>query len=205
MKIKYLWNKLIKKLPGSAIASSVIPKQSKVEARSTVINTDMGIYSYVGYNCTVLNCSVGNFCSIADGVLIGLGNHPINWVSTSPAFYYGRDSIPKDLASKEFKHEEKRTIIGNDVWIGARATIKEGVTIGDGAIIGMGSIVTKDIPAYAIAVGNPAKPIGYRFEKDIRDRLLSSKWWELPLDVLKKNADNIDNVELFLEELEIND
>lgn len=198
----YLLRKLVKKLPGAAIKNSEIPPTSKVEARSTVINSKMGIYSYAGYGCIILYSTIGSFCSISDDVSIGLGNHPINWATTSPAFYYGRDSIPKDLACKRFDHDVATTKIGSDVWIGKRAILREGISIGSGAIIGMGAIVTKDIPPYAIAVGVPARVIGYRFDERTRSKLLATKWWDLPKDQIKKLAEFIDNVEQFIIEAE---
>ncbi|WP_349616768.1 CatB-related O-acetyltransferase [Azotobacter salinestris] len=70
-------------------------------------------------------------------------------------------------------------VIGNDVWIGARAVIMAGVTIGNGAVIGTGAIVTRDVPPYAIVTGTPARVIKYRFEQDIIERLENSKWWDL--------------------------
>lgn len=72
----------------------------------------------------------------------------------------------------------------------------------DGCVIGMGAIVTKDLPPYAIAVGNPAKVLRYRFSNDIINRLLSSKWWLLNDENLKKLAYKIQNVEQFLKEIE---
>lgn len=201
-RISYLWNKLIKKLPGSAIRNSTIPQTSRVEARSTVIDTVMGCYSYAGYGCSLLNCKIGNFCSIADNVLIGLGNHPIDWVSTSPAFYYGKDSIPKELAKNVFKANDTVTMIGNDVWIGARSAVKQGVEIGDGAIVGMGSVVTKNVPPYAIVAGVPAKVIGYRFDEEIRIKLHESKWWDMPKEKLKKYAEYMNDPESFISVVE---
>jgi len=84
--------------------------------------------------------------------------------------------------------ELKRTQIGNDVWIGARAIVLDGISIGDGAVIAAGAVVTKDVPPYAIVGGVPAKLIRYRFEDDVIQELLKWKWWDLSLDDLQKNA-----------------
>ena len=153
MTLTYLWNKLIKKLPLSAIRDVSFEQPSKAEARSTVIGTTMGRYSYCGYNCTLINCTIGRFCSIADNVTVGLSSHPMEWVSTSPAFYHGRDSIPKNLAMLDYNSNAPQTMIGNDVWIGQNVLIRAGVSIGDGAVVGMGSVVTKDVPPYAVVAG----------------------------------------------------
>ena len=87
--------------------------------------------------------------------------------------------------------------VGNDVWIGMNVMIKGGVKISDGAIIGAGSIVTKDVPPFAIVVGSPAKILKYRFEADVIDKILSSKWWNLEDDVLQDKIDLFKNEEFF--------
>ena len=75
--------------------------------------------------------------------------------------------------------------IGNDVWIGRNAVIKDGVTVGDGAIIGTSAVVTKDVPPYAIVVGVPARIIRYRFSPEIIEALLELRWWDLPLEKIQ--------------------
>lgn len=186
MMLVYLWSKFIKKLPCSAVRNCKFEKPSKVEARSTVIDSEFGRCSYCGYGCTILRCKIGRFCSISDNVSIGLASHPADWVSTSPAFYKGKDSIPKNLARLEYKPDEPVTVIGNDVWIGEGVLIKAGVTVGDGAIIAMGSVVTKDVPAYAVVAGVPAKVKKYRFDEDIISALEELQWWSMDLAELEK-------------------
>ena len=189
--LSYLWAKFFKKIRGYAIINSVIDKTSCVESGSHIVNSCMGKYSYCGYDCQIINTEIGNFCSIADNVKMGGAEHIVDWVSTSCVKF------------AEFERNiNKRIKIGNDVWIGANVIIKNGCTIGDGCVIGMGAIVTKDLPPYAIAVGNPAKVLRYRFSNDIINRLLSSKWWLLNDENLKKLAYKIQNVEQFLKEIE---
>ena len=148
----------MKKIRGAAIKDSSIDCSSKVEAGSLVVGSTMGRYSFCGYDCKIINCEIGMFCSIADHVSIGCAQHPIDWVSTSPVFYKGRDSVKKKFS--EFpRNIDLRTYIGNDVWIGENVLIKGGVKIGNGAIIGMGSIVTKNVGDYEIWAGNPARCI----------------------------------------------
>ena len=198
MKINYIWNRLLKKARGVAIANSVVHSTSKIEAGSQFINSCMGKYSFCGYDCKILNCEIGSFCSIADGVIVGGAMHPIEWVSTSPVFYYGRDSVKKKF-SEHKRDIEKKTVIGNDVWIGDRATIKAGVTIGDGAVIGMGSIVTKNVGSYEIWAGNPARLIRERFDDEVIDELLKIRWWELEEDVIQELAEFVKNPSVFIE------
>lgn len=137
----------------------------------------MGRFSFCGRNCHINNTKIGSFCSIAGNVKIGLGSHPVSWVSTSCAFYKGRDSISKRLANLEYSSKPKQTIIEHDVWIGENAIIKDGVHIGVGAIIGSGAVVTKDIGPYEIYAGVPARFIRKRFSDQMINDLLNSKWW----------------------------
>ena len=184
MTIAYLWSKLMKKLPLSAIRNADLEKPCKVNAQSTVLHTSMGRYSYCGYGCTFINCKIGRFCSIADRVSAGLASHPMDWVSTSPAFYFGGGrSIPEDLAALHYHAEQPMTVIGN------------------GAVIGMGSVVTHDVPAYAVAAGNPARVIKMRFPAELAARLEASAWWDLSSDALKRCASYMNDPEVFLEEV----
>lgn len=133
----------------------------------------------------------GRYCSFAEETLIGLHEHPTNWLSTAPIHYRPHMDGWNDWGKSITDWTEtssrsvpwfpvKQNIIGNDVWIGRRAIIRGGVTIGDGAIIGANSVVVKDVPPYAIIGGTPAKLIRYRFSTSIIERLLQLKWWEFP-------------------------
>lgn len=188
--ISFIWSKILKKSRCSAIRNSSVDKTSKIEAGSSFINSSMAKYSFCGYDCDIFNCEIGSFCSIANNVIIGGAMHPIKWVSTSPVFYEGKDSVKKKFS--EFKRDpDKRTIIGNDVWIGNNALIKQGVKIGNGAVIGMGSIVTKDVEPYAIVGGNPAHQIRLRFDPQTINELEELKWWKLDETILSSAAQKI--------------
>lgn len=152
-----------------------------------IFNCRIGKYTYVNRNTNIQNATIGNYCSISFDVLIGLGNHPTDLFSTSTLFYAKRNTFKIDLINKKANYEEYKWItIGNDVWIGARAIILDGVKIGDGAIIAAGAVVVKDVPPYAIVAGVPSKIIKYRFNDQIIKELLDSKWWnEDPTYVLK--------------------
>ncbi len=129
---------------------------------------------------------IGKFCSIAKGVnfMMNGANHFMNCLSTYP---FGIIDEFKDL-SAPFSTKESRgdTIIGNDVWIGQNVTFLPGVHVGDGAIIGANSVVGKDIPAYAVAVGNPIQIKKYRFDQETIDLLLELKWWDKDIEEIKK-------------------
>ena len=131
---------------------------------------------------------IGKFCSLSKGVKIYLGGqHRVDWVSTFPfnEFFDAAKHIKGHPASKG------DIIIENDVWIGGDVTILSGVTLHNGCAVGAGSVVTKDVPPYAIVAGNPAKIIKYRFdEKTIAD-LLDIQWWDWPIDKIKQHVSSI--------------
>jgi acetyltransferase-like isoleucine patch superfamily enzyme len=193
----YLLFKILKKLRGSAIQNSVIDKSSKIESGSIVVNSQFSKHSFCGYDCSILNCHVGSFCSIANRVIIGGVSHPMEFVSTSPVFLSHKDSIKAKFADHIYL-PALRTAIGNDVWIGEGAYIKAGINVGHGAVIGMGSIVTHDVPPYAIVAGNPARLIRHRFSDEIIQGLLASKWWDWPDARLHSLGPYINDPEVFL-------
>ena len=130
MRFLYIWSKLIKKIRGSSIVNSKIHKTSKIESGSHIVNTTFDKYSFCGYDCEIINCEIGSFCSIASNVKIGGGRHPMEWVSMLPVFYEGRDSSVKAKFSEHKRDPVQKIIIGHDVWIGQSAIIKHGVNLG---------------------------------------------------------------------------
>lgn len=176
MNLLYLWSKSLKKIRGAAIINSCIHSSAKIESGSHVVNSSFDRYSFCGYDCEIMNTVVGSFCSIANNVVIGGAMHPIDWVSMSPVFYEGRDSV-KMKFSEHKRETDKRTSIGHDVWIGQGTVIKQGVHIGTGAVVGMGAVVTKNVGDYEIVAGNPARLIKKRFDDELIYALLKTEWW----------------------------
>ena len=194
--IQFLWRMYIRLLnPSCTIRSSSLSKNVHFE-RGVTIETGshvqaelIGKYSYINRYCLVeKNITIGRFCSIAYNVKIGLGSHPVDWVSTHQFAFDPKYKFVKE--SRQFKAgEKKQTVIGNDVWIGANAIILAGVTIGDGAIIGANSLVTSDVEPYSIVYGTPAKHQRYRFDEKIRKDLIKIKWWDWDEKRIKENID----------------
>lgn len=156
---------------------------------NTILNhVNIGSYTYIGENSIFQNTSIGNYCSISREVFCGLGSHPLDSFSTSPLFYRRNNTFGLNVVTKDSPHVEFQPItIGNDVWIGARAIIMDGVTIGNGAVIAAGSIVTKDVPPYAIVAGVPARTLRYRHSEENIKKLTDSNWWkDNPHEVINK-------------------
>jgi len=167
----------------------------KINNNVTLNNCIISDFSYIGSNSKLLNCKVGKFCSIASNVKIGLGRHPSSdFISTSPVFYSQKGQLPISFPSTNSFEEYLPIEIGNDVWIGYQVVILDGVKVGNGAIIATGSVVTQNIPDYAIVGGIPAKVIKYRFSPKEIAFLLSLKWWEKNIEWIKENINKFDNI-----------
>jgi acetyltransferase-like isoleucine patch superfamily enzyme len=163
-------------------------------------NVKIGDFSFISNNTNIANAVVGKFSSIGPEVLIGLGKHPSrDFVSTHPLFYSQLKQSQITFASNTYFAEFETVKIGNDVWVGARAVILDGITIGDGSIIAAGAVVTKDVPSYAIVGGVPAKVLRYRFESNEIDFLNKFKWWDRDTNWLKKNYMKFHNITNFVE------
>jgi virginiamycin A acetyltransferase len=126
---------------------------------------------------------IGRYSSIAHGVRIVNHNHPLSSKGTSGLFFN-----PELGLCDRWLVEHTPLEIGNDVWIGVNAVIMPEVSrIGDGAVIGAGAVVSRDVPPYAVVLGNPARVVKYRFSEEVITHLLEEKWWEKDLAELAGN------------------
>jgi len=160
----------------------------------------MGDCSHIGKNATCYfpqEVVIGKYCAIAEEVIFcGKMNYP--WVAN-------RNSVNSYPLGVQWGGETNVGVnrgkieIGNDVWIGYRATILDGVKIGDGAIVGLGALVAKDVPPYAVVVGNPARIAHYRFSNKQIESLLKIKWWDWDIKTIKKRREDFNNVNRFIE------
>jgi virginiamycin A acetyltransferase len=185
------------------------PNDEKLFHKETMNVVTYGRGSYGNsFNLSIefgnMNVLCGRFCSLAIGInfLIG-GNHSMKSVSTAPFDVVVKEVFgavrPNLRPLPNVRKNPRQVIIGNDVWIGRGATIMGGVKIGNGAVIGTNAVVAKDVPPYAIVVGNPARVIKYRFDEETVKKLLAVKWWNWDLEKIADNFPLMNDVEKFLE------
>ncbi len=177
--------------------------ETPIRINSSVVvgNNVIGFATYTGPSCFLKNVQIGRFCAIGERVQIGPPNHPTNWISVHPFQYNGVryfDDFENYPSGKQrYRENAKKTIIGNDVWIGNNAVIIQGVTVGTGAVIGANAVVTKDVPPYAVVGGVPAKIIRHRFPEEKITQLLASEWWNYNLSGIEERL-NFDDVSKFI-------
>ena len=176
-----------------------------VGARTVLAGTTMLDYSYVVEDSDLAHTKIGKFCSIAAKVRINPGNHP-TWRASQHHFVYRAAAYDLGADEAEFFdwRREHKVTLGHDVWIGHGAIILPGRSIGTGAVVGAGSIITKDVRAYTIVAGNPARPIRDRFAPRVVERLLRLAWWDWPHATLKDRLADFRSlaVEAFLDRYE---
>lgn len=227
-RIKYLYNRLDWALRTKKInkqlhcridrsvgidSATVLKGYNIIWPHTSVTGSKIGYFTFISDQCRLPNTKIGNYCSISDHVELILGNHPSSlFVSTCPIFYrntlfFGKKYIENELFEDyAYADKDKRwfSIIGNDVWIGKGAKIMNGVKIGDGAIIAAYAVVVKDVPAYAIVGGVPAKTIRYRFEPDEIEWLQDLKWWNKDEKWIEKYAQYFQDIKILREYVEGN-
>jgi phosphonate metabolism protein (transferase hexapeptide repeat family) len=192
--------------PSASLQDSRLGAYTEVGARTVLTEVTMDDYSYVVNDSQITYTSIGKFCSIAAMIRINPGNHPMNRATQAHFTYRSSAYFPGEADDAEFfawrrKHHVQ---IGHDVWIGHGAIILPGRNVGTGAVIAAGAIVTKDVPAYTIVAGNPARIVRRRFDERVSERLTALAWWNWSHDKLRTALPDFRNlgVEAFLDKNE---
>ncbi|MDB5529798.1 MAG: Acetyltransferase [Devosia sp.] len=166
--------------PTAKVTNSTLGRYTEIGAGTHVAHSSMGDYSYAVGGTQIAYSTIGKFANIAANVRIYASMHPMERASLhhftyrSASYFEGEEDDPSF-----FEWRASTPIaIGHDTWIGHGAVIMPGITIGNGAIIGSNAVVTKDVAAFAIAVGVPAKTIKQRFTDPIAARLDALAWWD---------------------------
>lgn len=178
--------------------NSIINEKVKIYGLHRIIESSIDSYTYISFNCRINNTTIGKFCSIGPNFISGWGIHPLNGISTSPMFYSTANQNGFSLSTTDKIIERKEIKIGNDVFVGMNVILLDGVSIGDGAVLAAGTVITKDVPPFAVVAGVPGKVIKYRFDKNTIDKLLQIKWWNFHDEELKDVEKYFFNIEEFL-------
>lgn len=168
--------------PGCEITDSTFGRYVSVGRGSRIMNAVMGDYSYTDRCADIANASIGKFANIASYARIGPTDHPLDRASLHHFLYRSADYWDEAEDDADFfaQRASRTAVVGHDTWIGHGAIIRPDVTVHHGAVIGAGAVVTRDVPAFAIMAGVPAKIIRRRQPEEIANRLIALAWWDWP-------------------------
>lgn len=166
--------------PTAQVRASTLGRYTEVGPRTKLLEVEMGDYSYVVNDADIAYARIGKFCSIAAMTRLNPGNHPTWRASQSHFLYRASAYFPGEADEADFFQwrRDQRLTMGHDVWIGHGAVVLAGRSIGTGAVVAAGAVVSKDVPAYAIVAGVPARLVKWRFPEEIAARLQTLGWWD---------------------------
>jgi phosphonate metabolism protein (transferase hexapeptide repeat family) len=192
--------------PSAVLRNAKLGRFTEIKERVAFSDAELGDYSYVERQAEVIYARIGKFCCIASNTRVNALEHPLERVSQHKMTYRANEYFLGAKLDGEFreKRQGKSVETGNDVWIGHGAIIKPGVKIGHGGVVAAGAIVTRDVPAYAIVAGVPAKFMRWRFEPKISARIITLAWWDWEHDRLAGVVEDMRllSAEAFLEKYE---
>ena len=177
---------------GCLIEGATFGRFVQIGARSTILDTEIGDYSYCAAGCDLANARVGKFANIASGVRIGATDHPLHTASLHHFLYRSALYWPdaEDDADWFATRRARVALIGHDTWLGHNAQVRPEVAVGHGAVIGAGAVVTRDVDPYAIVAGVPARHIRWRQPPEIAARLIALAWWDWSHAALRAALDD---------------
>lgn len=192
--------------PTAELKACKLGRYASIGERVVLREVNIGDFSYFERHAEAIYTTIGKFCSIAANSRINALEHPIERITQHKLSYRPNEYfrwLGVDAAFRA-RRQAKAVSIGHDVWIGHGAVIMPGISIGNGAIVGANAVVTKDVPAYTIVAGVPAKPLRRRFPAEIAARIESLAWWDWPPEKLAKAVPDMQAlpIEAFLDRWE---
>lgn len=186
--------------PTAVVQDSRFGRYTEVGEHVHMSDSSLDDYSYICRGCELIGTDIGKFANIAAMVRINPGFHPMDRPSLHHFTYrLSRYGLAKEDDEAFFGWRQRQRVqIGHDTWIGHGVVIMPGVHIGHGAVVGSNSVVTRDVPPYAIVAGAPAKVIRMRFPKDIADALMATAWWDWDHDTLAERLADFSDLRQFL-------
>jgi phosphonate metabolism protein (transferase hexapeptide repeat family) len=184
--------------PTAELKGCRVGRYASVGERTILREVAVGDFSYFERHAEAIYTDIGKFCSVAANTRINALEHPLERATTHKVSYRPNEYFRYLGVDQSFRERRrrKRVTVGHDVWIGHGAVILPGVHVGNGAVIGANSVVTRDVPAYAIVAGASAKIIRSRFSEDVATRLAEMAWWDWPLDRLFEAIPDMQNLKI---------